>query len=85
MDTYNMVGISYFKKRDAMVLRDEIVKAYVKEENGNLYWDEVVDRSLDKLKLRIMLVQENQIIEIDTVDELRALDSNALVDNGRQL
>lgn len=82
-DTYNMVGISYFKKKDALILRDEIVKAYAKEENGNLYWDEVVDQNLDKLKLKIIPVQANQIVEIDTVDELIALDSHALEDNRR--
>ena len=82
-DTYNMVGISYFKKKDGLILRDEIVKAYAKEENGNLYWDEVVDQNLDKLKLKIIPVQANQIVEIDTVDELIALDSRALEDNRR--
>ena len=82
-DTYNMVGISYFKKKDGLILRDEIVKAYAKEENGNLYWDEVVDQNLDKLKLKIIPVQANQIVEIDTVDELIALDSHALEDNRR--
>lgn len=78
-----MVGISYFKKKDGLILRDEIVKAYAKEENGNLYWDEVVDQNLDKLKLKIIPVQANQIVEIDTVDELIALDSHALEDNRR--
>ena len=83
IDTYNMVGISYFKKKDAMILRDEIVRAYAKEENGNLYWDEVVDRNLDRLKLRIIPIQKNQIMEIDTVKELLKLDSNALEENER--
>lgn len=84
-DTYNMVGISYFKKKDAIVLRNEIVKAYDKKENGKLYWDEVVDKNLDKLKLKVIPVQKNQIVEIDTVDELIALDKNALKENGDQL
>ena len=82
-DTYNMVGISYFKKKDAMLLRDEIVKAYAEEENSSLFWDEIVNKNLDKLNLRIMPVEGKQIVEIDTVDELIALDSNALKENGR--
>lgn len=68
-DTYNMVGVSYFKKEDACILRDEIEKAYEKEENGNLFWDEVVDRNLDRLKLTIEEVRQGQIVEIDTVEE----------------
>lgn len=68
-DTYNMVGISYFKKEDARILKEEIVKAYQMEENGNLFWDDVADRNLDRLKLRIEPVSEGQIVEIDTVEE----------------
>lgn len=82
-DTYNMVGISFFKKKDARILADEIVKAYDNEENANLYWDEVVDRNLDKLKLKIWPVEKDQIVEIDTVEELIALDADALSENGR--
>lgn len=70
-DNYNMVGVSYFKKSDAQILASEIKKAYALEENSNLYWDEVVDANLDKLKLRIQEVTGEQIVEIDTVEELR--------------
>lgn len=68
-DIYNMVGVSYFKKEDACILREEIEKAYEKEENGNLFWDDVVDRHLDRLKLIVEEVLEGQIVEIDTVEE----------------
>lgn len=70
-DTYNMVGIAYFKKEDARILREEIEKAYRREENGQLFWDEIVDRNLDKLKLTVEPVSEGQLMEIDTVEELR--------------
>ena len=76
-DTYNMVGISYFKQKDAQILRDKIVEAYAKEENANMYWDEVVDINLQELRLRIQPVTEGQIVEIDTVDELMAIDPDA--------
>lgn len=80
-DTYNMVGISYFKKEDAQILADKIVQAYDKEENANLFWDEVVDQNLDKLHLKVFPVEEGQIVEIDTVEELTELDNNALIAN----
>lgn len=73
-DKYNMVGISFFKKEDARILSEEIQKAYADEKNAGLYWDEVVDRNLDKLKLRIHEVSANQITEIDTVAELCAVE-----------
>lgn len=80
-DTYNMVGISYFKKADAMLLADKIAQAYKKEENANLYWDEVVDQNLDKFCLKVWQVEEKQIIEIDTIEELTAIDTAALEEN----
>lgn len=75
-DTYNMVGISYFKKEDGRILREEIEKAYGKEGNGQLFWDEVVDWNLDKLRLTVETVSEGQLVEIDTVEELRRVNES---------
>lgn len=80
-DTYNMVGISFFQKADAAFLAEKIVQAYEKEENANLYWDEVVDQNLDQLRLKVWEVAKDQIIEIDTVEELTAIDAAALTEN----
>lgn len=68
-DVYNMVGVSYFREADARILQEEIVRAYEEEENGDLFWDEVVDRNLDRLRLTVEEVLEGQIVEIDTVEE----------------
>lgn len=75
-DTYNMVGVSYFKKEDALILRDVIEKAYVIEANGDMFWDDVVDRNLDKLRLKIEPIAEGQLVEIDTVEELERINES---------
>lgn len=75
-DVYNMVGVSFFRKEDARILRDEIVRAYSLEENGGLFWDDVVDRNLDKLRLTIEPVSEGQLVEIDTVEELEKVNES---------
>lgn len=75
-NTYNMVGISYFKQADAVILRKEIEKAYATEENGDLFWDDVVNQNLDKLHLIVEPVKEGQLIEIDTVEELRKINES---------
>lgn len=80
-DTYNMVGIAFFKKEDAKILCNAIVQAYDSEKNAGMFWDEVVDQNLDKLHLKIFPVEEGQIAEIDTVEELIALDVGALMVN----
>lgn len=76
-DTYNMVGVAYFEQRDAAVLKEKIEEMYAEEENAQLFWDEVVDRHLDELFLRVEPVREGQLIEIDTVEELRKIDKGA--------
>ena len=57
---YNMVGLSYFTKSDAKILAKAIENAY--RENGfeNLFYP----------------VSENQIVEIDTVEELNNVIKN---------
>lgn len=75
-DTYNMVGISYFKHADTLILKDEIEKAYAIEENGSLFWDDVVNRNLDKLHLRVEPVELGQLVEIDTVEELKRVNES---------
>lgn len=78
-DTYNMVGIAYFKANEAAILSREIEKAYAVPGNEQLFWDDVVDRNLDKLDLVIEPVEEGRLVEIDTVEELRAIDESAAI------
>lgn len=75
-DTFNMVGISYFKREDAAVLREEIEKAYAIEGNGDLFWDDVVNQNLNKLRLTVEPVNEGQLVEIDTVEELKKINES---------
>lgn len=73
-DVFNMVGIAYLKSREASILSGLIRKAYAEEGNEELFWDDVVDRNLDKLHLTVHAVSAGQIMEIDTLEELTAVD-----------
>ena len=77
-DAYNMVGIAYFKQREAVMLKDAINETYALGGYENLFWDDVVNQNLDKLKLTIQPVLPNQIIEIDSVEELCRIDKSYL-------
>ena len=78
-DLYNMCGVAWFKKEDALVIRDAIDEAYThKGEYENLFWDDIVNRNLDKLKLVVNPVKDNQIVEIDSVKELEQIDKDYL-------
>ena len=76
-DTYNMVGVAYFQQKEALMLKEMIIEAYAKEENSQLFWDDVVNFNLDKLNLTIEPVNEGQLVEIDTVEELKKIDESA--------
>lgn len=79
-DQYNMVGVAYLKKREAEMIANEIRRLYRTEGYETLFWDEVVDRILEKLNLHIFPVSGDQIVEIDTVSELVAVNKR-FVDN----
>lgn len=69
-----MVGISYWNQEHARMIKDSIIDAYKFEGHENLFWDEIVDRLLDKMEVQIYEVFEKSIVEIDTVEELNDLE-----------
>lgn len=73
-DTYNMVGISYLKAKEAASVADAVEKMYGTEGYENLFWDDVVDRNLDHIKLKVWPIADECIDELDTVEELRLLE-----------
>lgn len=74
---YNMCGLSYFKKEQALLIANEIEHVYGnKGQYEELFWDDVVNSIIDKLNLTVFPVNANQIVEIDTVDELEAVNKS---------
>ena len=72
-DCYNMSGIAFFKQKEAEILADKIEETYHTEGFETLFWDDVVDRNLDELKLRVFPIPSDSIVEIDTVEELEVV------------
>lgn len=75
-DKANMVGIAFFTKEDAKMLKEAILAAYEKEGHETLYWDEVVDANLDQLDMTVHMVQGTELVEIDSVEELKLVDDS---------
>lgn len=67
---YNMVGVAFFKQREASIIANAVEKRYGTDGYETLFWDDIVNENLDTLHLGIQPVNEEQIVEIDTVDEL---------------
>ncbi len=72
-NAYNMTGIAYFKQKDAKVLYEVLQYEYGRPGYEKLFWDEVVNQHIDKFKLSIHPVEQDQIVEIDTVGELEKI------------
>lgn len=78
-DCYNMVGIAFFKEDDASLLADMIEAAYKQSGHEGMFWDDVVNQNLDKLILEVHPIEPEQIIEIDTVAELDAVNNKKYI------
>ena len=73
-DCFNMCGLSYFNKEQALLIANEIERIYGnKGQYEDLFWDDVVNSIINKLNLTVFPVNANQIVEIDTVEELEAI------------
>ena len=75
-DTYNMVGVSYFRKPDAAKIAEAVKRDVQAPENFNLFWDEVVDRLVKRGELDLVVheVGPRAIVECDTIEDLRKLE-----------
>lgn len=76
-DAYNMVGVAYFKQKEAGLLKGMLEEACRHKENDQLFWDDVVNQNLDRLELKIKPVEAGQLVEIDTVEELKKVNEGA--------
>ncbi len=70
---YNMTGIAYFTAQDARILHAAIELEYGLPGYEALFWDEVVDRHIGEWKLTVHPIEKGQIIELDTVEELKLI------------
>lgn len=70
---HKMVGLSFLKAHDIMTLSEAILKTYKTDNFKDLFWDDVVNQNLDKLKLKIHEVSVGSVIEVDNVEELEEL------------
>lgn len=74
-DCYNMVGVSYIRKKEAVRIADEVERLFGKAAGyEDMFWDDVVDSITDELKLKVWPIKEGSIAELDTPEELYELE-----------
>lgn len=77
IDCFNMVGLAYLRYNEAVVLREALQETYALGNYQELFWDDVVNRNLYRLPMKIHTVSPTQIMEIDTVQEYELANGKA--------
>lgn len=75
LNCWQMVGISYWNREDGEKLYDDIAKVYEMPGGKEKYWEQVpLSVFIDNYKVAIRECFEEDIVEIDTFRELKAID-----------
>ena len=75
IDTWQMVGISYWNEKDGEKLESDIKTAYEMPGGKEKYWEQVpLDVFKSNYKVAIRECKDEDIIEIDTFKELKQID-----------
>lgn len=75
-DKFNLSGISYFKAPDARRISDIISAAIADSANDQRFWDEIVCRHASEIDMTIHEVRPDEIVECDTVEDLKKLEES---------
>ena len=75
LGSYQMVGISYWTETDGKKLADHIKQAYEMPGGKELYWEQVALKIFkDQYQVAVRECKKEDIVEIDTFRELKAID-----------
>lgn len=71
-----MVGISYLIKKDAEIIRNRIEQMCENSKYDNAFWEEALCDS-GKMIVRAKVLHASRVVEINTYEQLRELDSSS--------
>ena len=75
IDCYQMVGISYWSEEDGKKLTDDIPEVYSSPGGKERYWEQVpLVYKKDYYAVEVRECRDEDIVEIDTFNELKAID-----------
>lgn len=75
VDCWQMVGISYWNENDGHRLSQDISDVYAAPDGKERYWEQVpLVYKKDHYKVEVRVCKDEDIVEIDTFRELKAID-----------
>lgn len=76
VNCWQMVGISYWNEEDGKRLAKDIEEVYNRPDGNNCYWEQVpLEYCKNHYNVAVEECFDEDIVEIDTFDELKAIDS----------
>lgn len=73
---WQLQSVSFWTKEDALKLQQDLEELFIKERRFDLFWDDIaLFERPERYRLGIRKVKAGDILEIDTVEELRAVDA----------
>ena len=79
-DAWYMYGPVYFDEAFSRSFVEIMRKEYEQETTRKGYWEDVYIRHLDELKMKLKRLNEGEILEFDSLDELREFDNSYICD-----
>ena len=77
LNTWQMVGISYWNRDDGKNLKEDIQSAYEQPGGKEYYWEQVpLLVYQDRYKVAVTECYDDDIVEIDTFNELKQIDAS---------
>ena len=74
---YQMIGVSYWTEEDGKKLARDVVEIFNAPGGKERYWDQVpLEYCIDNYKIYVRECTFDDIIEIDTFNELKAIDKS---------
>lgn len=75
---YIMCGISYWSKSEGELIKSKLEKISDIDDYKNLYWDNVVKDNIARLNIRIEKLDDKDLFEIDSIEDLKATEKELL-------
>lgn len=76
---YIMCGISYWSKKEGEFIKSKLEKISDINDYKNFYWDNVVKDNISNLNIKIEKLNQNDLFEIDSIEDLEATEKKLLV------
>lgn len=74
-NNWQMVGISYWNTNDGKKLSEDLTMAFGREGGKEYYWEQIpLSCCREKYQVEVRPCSEEDIVEIDTFEELKAID-----------